>query len=1097
MVKINKTLKKELYSTIRINIKRFLSLVIIMFLGVGFYVGMKSNAPVLQNTMVKMFEEKELMDLQVMSLIGLSQNELDQIKDNIAGIEKIEGAYEQDVTISVQKKFNTEERNVNVAVHSYKPGNTLNKLELFGDLGNREIQNVDECIVDGSMGNAGFKLGDKIYLGDNFKYPEVTIVGFSRSPLYISSIDKGTTSLSSGKITYYMYVHEDNFKYDDIYTIGYIKLDTDLVAFTDEYNSYVSNIKTKIKKLSKKISQERYKSIIEDGNKELDKGFEEYYKNEKLVKEEIEKAEKQISDGEKQIANAEKQLMSDSEIDIYLASIEAQLQSAKAQLDSSKTTIQFIKQAMYDLSSTNIQGPGVKFTDTKEKLDKAGRTLTVLLQNYEQLQEELKNAKDSCSNVKDSTLKSICDRTISSIQIKIDNVSAQIENTRGEIIQLNRLLEYIESFDGMGFPDYSSYVVQMEKEYKESYNKYLSSLNEFNKAKSSLKPQIQAARKEIESKKIELENGKIELEQKKKDAENKLKEGYSELEKAQIQLKTLSNSDWYVFTRNDNASYSQYYDDIQRIDSIAKIIPVVFFLVAALVTASSITRMVKEERTKIGLLKSLGYTDKQVLYKYLFYTGIATLIGSVFGILVGILLFPNVFENIYSLMYFIPDLKYLINPWSIILALFFAFVSSVVVAYFTVRSSTKEKPYYLMRPKVEKVKGKTFIEKNKKMWKKLSFMKKISLRNIARSKGKSLMTILGVMGCTSLIIVGFEVRSSIGGLIYLQYGELWDVNSEFYYKDNLTTQEMFDEKQRIEASKEVEKTAISRIESIEMKNGNKTMSVYNLAVEDKNALYKLANLRNRKTKEKLEIPDDGVIITEKIAKIMDVKVGGNATYIDSNGNERTVKVVGIAENYLFHYIFMSKDYYEKLYGEEYKNNFLLVKYNDSSDLKEMNEFVNKENKFAGFLDMSDAEYSYNQVMEKFDIIIIIIIISAGLLAFVVLYNLSKINISERIREIATLKVLGFRAKEVNSYINNEMFTLIAIGIFIGLFSGYVLAQLVINTCEVDTVMFKRGMDITSYIYAVILTVIFALVIDLIVKKDLKEVNMVEALKSIE
>ena len=996
MVKMNKSLKKELLTTIKINIKKFISLTLIIFLGVAFYVGMKSNAPVLENTMINYFDEYKYMDIQVVSLIGLTNEELEKLEKTVAEIDIIEGGFSQDVIVSLKNENINEYQDYVLSVNSYNLNKKLNKVWI---LDGREPINTNEIVVDASLGKFGYEIGDTITIEhENIKEKDLVIVGIVRSPNFIS-IERGTTTLLNGKIDHFVYMNEDNFDYDGLYNRGNIRLNTDLKPFTDEYNKYVSKVVKKIEDASNEISKERKDKILNEKEKEYNEALNKFNTEKQKALKEIQDAKNKITQGEKDIVDAESKILSDKEVDLYLDNAKTKLDNAKATLDSSKATLDIAKQTI-----GNFDAPEMNLEYLKGKLTSAKNLLQEVNDTIDNLNKQISDKKKECSSISENILKKACEKTLQGLYDTLDENNVKAATLKKEIIQITDMIKYFENF-GSNASDLKSYISDMEKEYNNALKEYNKGLKEYNNASKNLKGQMQSARNTIKQKKQELENAKKILSEKEEEANIKFIDAENELAKARKTLDSLKNISWYVFDRTAKADYTQYYDDVQRVENISKILPFVFFLVAALVTGSSITRMVKEERMKIGILKSLGYSNKHVLIKYIYYTGLAAIIGIIFGLLFGIFGFPKVFATVYELLYFIPPLKYTAEIKHILVAIISALLSSIVVAYFVVKGSLTEQPYYLMRPKVEKKSKKTLLERNKRIWKKLSFMKKVAYRNVFRSIGKSLMTIFGIAGCTALIIAGFAAREALTSIIYKQYGNIFKLSGEFFYKSGLTQSEIYEEQKRVDNLEYVKATTLGATRFVHFDVGNdkklQTTVIVPQSLDEMNTFITYKDVYNKgKT---LSLTDDGVIITEKLAKLLKVKPGDDATFIDNDNNTYTVKVIGVCENYVYHYMYMTKEYYKKIYNVTPENNLLIVKYKDNINEDEANKEVISSGLYSNIILLKDAENQYNNIMEKFTIVMVVIIICAGLLAFVVLYNLAKINISERTREIATLK----------------------------------------------------------------------------------------------
>ena len=1103
MVRKKSTIKKELRSTIKLNIKRYISLILMIFLGTAFFIGMRINSSVLQNTMISYFEKYNYADIKVASPIGLSENDLYSIKNNVSNIETIEGKYYKEVVSNLKEKNSDKKTDKVFAVHSYSKSDKLNKVELIKG---KYIKRSNECLVDKTIRNLGYKIGDKIILNDDMLInKEYKIVGFISDPQYIS-IDKGTSDLLSGKIDYFIYVDKINFKTEDnLYVIADIKLKDKYKTFSNQYNNYLENNKKDIANKSKRISEKRKKQIIEEKSKELSDAEKEYNKKKAEVEKELSAGEAQIKDAERQINYAESQVMSDREIDAYLKAIKSNLDSSKAQLDTLKTTIDTANKALDDINSYGIND----VEELKSKLQTLQESIDATNASINSLKAFLEEYETTCRKATLPTLIEACNSTLEDLRIKMQEEEQSVAMMQQTMTELSELIAYVEEnqADSMPTPTpeqlseyqkYKQYVKDMENKYNQGLGKYNSALRDYNYAVANLRPQNSQAKATINSKKAQLESAKKEFESKKKKAYEELEKAYETIKENKKLLQNLDGLDWQVFTRNDSFGYSNYYNDTQKINNLSKVFPMLFFIVASLVTATSITRLIQEERSKIGILKSLGYSKKQIMKKYLYYSFTASIIGSVLGIITGVFVFPIIFVKIYSLLYFIPKIIYGLYIKQIVLAYILSLISTVVIAYLASKNMTDEKPSDLLRPKVIRNAKKTILEKNKKLWKKLAYIKRITYRNIFLSIGRSVMTIIGIAGCTTLIIASFGVRDSIQDVLNMQFNRIFDISVEFYYKSNLTQYEMEEERERVLSLDFIEHASLSRMEMSSVKYGKKSDGVYTIIPDDPKTLDNEIKLYNIKNKKKINLNNTkGAVITEKLAEVLNIKVGDKLEYTDSSSIKHSVKVSAIVENYISNYIYMNKDTYKKVYGYDSANNMLITKYKEGKDEQESTTEIFNSKKYSRFLSMIYYRNMTENVLKAFDVVLYIIIIAAGLLAFVVLYNLAKINISERITEVATLKVLGYDAKKINKYINYEINVLTYVGIVFGIIGGYFITDVIITTCELDFIMFYHGISYTSYILGIILTIVFSKVINLIVSQDLKSISITESLKSID
>ncbi len=589
----------------------------------------------------------------------------------------------------------------------------------------------------------------------------------------------------------------------------------------------------------------------------------------------------------------------------------------------------------------------------------------------------------------------------------------------------------------------------------------------------------------------------------KSDIENIAKERTkSEYERLKVK------SDWYVLDRNQNTGYASYSQDSERIANIGKVFPVVFFVIAALISLTSMTRMVEEQRVQIGTLKALGYTKVQIALKYIIYAVLATLIGGIIGMLLGFRILPEIIYNMYAMMYSMKDVVLEFNTGIAITGLGLALICTVGATITACYKELNLQPASLMRPKSPKAGKRVLLEKISWLWSKLKFTQKVTIRNVFRYKKRVSMTIIGILGCTALMVAGFGLRESVSNMIPLQYGEVFLYDMSITLKNEQTSDEIqkhIDEVCNIKTNdkdNDVTDAMAFNMQAVEILNKETKQDIQLIVPKKTEMLSDYIILENRVSKEKYSLSDNGVVITEKLAKLLDIKQGDKITIKNSNDKQAEVEVKGITRNYLMHYMYISPEYYESIFGEKVKYNTILLK--EQSEVRKSEESENKLGKkilensnISKVTFMSQTKSIFDEVMDNMTFVVWILIISAGLLAFVVLYNLANVNISERIRELATIKVLGFYDKEVYDYVGRETTILTIIGILIGLIAGYFLEMFILKTCELDILMFDTRISIWSYVYSASLTILFTLIVSVVTYFALKKIDMIESLKSVE
>ena len=589
----------------------------------------------------------------------------------------------------------------------------------------------------------------------------------------------------------------------------------------------------------------------------------------------------------------------------------------------------------------------------------------------------------------------------------------------------------------------------------------------------------------------------------KSDIENIAKERTkSEYERLKVK------SDWYVLDRNQNTGYASYSQDSERIANIGKVFPVVFFVIAALISLTSMTRMVEEQRVQIGTLKALGYTKVQIALKYIIYAVLATLIGGIIGMLLGFRILPEIIYNMYAMMYSMKDVVLEFNTGIAITGLGLALICTVGATITACYKELNLQPASLMRPKSPKAGKRVLLEKISWLWSKLKFTQKVTIRNVFRYKKRVSMTIIGILGCTALMVAGFGLRESVSNMIPLQYGEVFLYDMSITLKNEQTSDEIqkhIDEVCNIKTNdkdNDVTDAMAFNMQAVEILNKETKQDIQLIVPKKTEMLSDYIIVENRVSKEKYSLSDNGVVITEKLAKLLDIKQGDKITIKNSNDKQAEVEVKGITRNYLMHYMYISPEYYESIFGEKVKYNTILLK--EQSEVRKSEESENKLGKkilensnISKVTFMSQTKSIFDEVMDNMTFVVWILIISAGLLAFVVLYNLANVNISERIRELATIKVLGFYDKEVYDYVGRETTILTIIGILIGLIAGYFLEMFILKTCELDILMFDTRISIWSYVYSASLTILFTLIVSVVTYFALKKIDMIESLKSVE
>jgi putative ABC transport system permease protein len=610
----------------------------------------------------------------------------------------------------------------------------------------------------------------------------------------------------------------------------------------------------------------------------------------------------------------------------------------------------------------------------------------------------------------------------------------------------------------------------------------------------------------LNGKKADLEQGKSDLAEArqkladaKQDGNQELEDAKSKLDKAKQDIDDLETGKWTVLDRTEHYASAAYKNTVHQMRAIAAIFPVFFFMVAALVCLTTMTRMVDEQRGQIGILRALGYTQSQCTRKYLIYAGTATLIGALIGDVAGLLIFPSIIYNTWRMMYILPAMK-LDIPWTLIVLTDLCFLGVMLYTTWSAcHADMREVPAQLMRPKAPRLGKSTFIEKIPLIWNHLSFTWKVTIRNLIRYKKRFFMTVFGVAGCTALLITGYGIRDSIKTIATKQFEEIYRYDGTAEFSKDLSATEVDSVYQSYASRDDVADSMLLTGYSGKItSSGADDETAYVQVFDEPEDITHMYLLRTRVRHTPLSLGDDGVIINEKLAQNLNKKVGDTITVESKDGVRADVKISGICEMYVRHYVFMTKAYYKTVFGTAPADNTMALKMKGSlADSQSLQQELTSSSDFSGVEFFDVLLNNFNNMIKGLDVIVLVLIISSASLAGVVLGNLTNVNISERLREIATLKVLGFRRKEVENYIYKENNILTLIGSLIGVPLGIVLHYYIMHQVEMDYVMFGRQISLSSFLICIAMTLAFGMLVNLFMARRLHRIQMVESLKSVE
>lgn len=985
---LKKSLFKNNFKSINRTKRRFFSILIMAFLGVGFFSGLVATSPDMLDSLDRYADSSNLYDINILSTLGLTDDDIISIQ-GVEGVDKVYGTQSKDSLVKIDDQesickvieFN---ENINSPVV----------------IAGRNIENENECLLDPAIVRTGEGaesfIGKKIFLKnedmdseDNpiFTVKEFEIVGIAETPVYISS-ERGNTTLGNGTVSFYIFT-QDNVINMDYYTGLYVTVKGAKATVTnsDEYLKLVNSVIAKIENITETRENARYQSLVDDATKKINDAQKEFDDKKLEVDTELKDAESQIKKAEKQINSSEKQI-----------------EAAESEL------------ALHQKQAT---------------------------EQFEALANQIALAEQ---------------------QLEESTIDPAIKEMQKQEIERQK--------------------VELERAKQESSAKF-----------EEAQAEIASNKTEIKKGKNELSKNKEEFESKKQEAEDKLNEAQAKIDDAKEEINKIEKCKWYIQNRLDNSGYNNIFDAIKTMSNIARLFPAIFYLVAVLISLTSMTRMIEEERIEIGTLKALGYTNMQIISKYIIYSLLACIIGGVLGMTVGLYLLPTIVWSLYSMIYNMPHFYCTYRFGIGLIGIILAFICIGGATLLVARKELKQMPSVLMRPKPPKNGKKILLEKISFIWKRFNFSHKVTARNIFRYKKRAIMTVVGIAGCTGLMLTGFGIRDSVDDIPSAQF------NGIFKYDTSITlsnTNGLSDIEEYLKNNESIENfvevCATTGELSKESTSCNVTVFVPD-SLDNYNSVY---NLIDYQTEEAISISNEGIIITDKAAETLGVTVGDEITFIDGDDVQYQFKIENIAKNHVGHYVYMSKEIYENNF-KPYKTDIVYLNTKNISD-EAQNEILKNILNMDGVASVSSINalmQSVSDMLNTMNYVVLVLIVASAMLDFVVLYNLANINIAERQREIATLKVLGFHDNEVDNYINKENIIFTVLGIALGLILGTFLTSAIIGSIEIDVLKFMRNIKPISYVYSAVITLLFSFIVNFIIHFVLKKIDMIESLKSVE
>ena len=1140
---------KDVLRSVTHSLGRFLAIAGIVALGTGFYAGLRMTAPDMKLAADQFYDGTNLMDIRVVSTLGLTDGDLAALR-GVEGVAQVMGAYETDVMATVNdEQYAIRVHSLPAAAAESDTGDGVNAVSNAVDYLNRPVLvegswpvREGECVLSADkVMNTPTKIGDTVQITEGSQDVDdvlatrtYQVVGYVHSSYYVSSTSMGTTSLGSGSVQQFMFVPESDFSKDLPYTEAFVTVAgaADEFSGSDAYFERVHEVEDRIEALAPAREQARVDGLRADAQKELDEKRADYERERADAEQQLDDAQRQLDEAAAAIAENEQKLADaqaayDSgvaELASQRASAEAQLAEAERQLADGRTQTDAarpaIEQGQAQLAYAWAQWQqgadalAAGWGEWQRNSDAVDGGIATARRGIDALQAQIAGLDPADPNY-EATKKGL-EEKLSEVQAQMADLvqkRAALDGARGELEAQQQAVNAARgeldtqqaAFDAQK-AQFDAAVAQVEQGTADLASARSQADAQIAAAQQQLDEaaaQIASGRSQLEQGRADYEGGLAEYERQKADADAQFADAERQIADAQQKIDDLENPSWLVMDRDQNYGVASFESDANRVDSIAQVFPFIFFLVAALVALTTMTRMVEEERVLIGTFKALGYSRARIASKYLLYAAVASVTGSVLGIAVLSQVLPAVISEAYAIIYFVPHGPLPIDLGLAGLAAGLGVGVTLVATWAAVFATLRERPATLMLPRAPKAGKRILLERIAPLWRRLSFSWKVTFRNLFRYKKRFVMTVIGIAGCTALLLTGLGLQDAINDIIDKQYGEIVHYNAVVTTEDDLPTASQQELDDLLGAGGAVE--SFTRVQSASMvASGPDKADVHASVVvpEDPGGLADFLTVRTRVGHEPLSIGEDGVVLAEKLANELGVGVGDTVRLAEQdemgNATDKTfdLTVTGVMENYIYNYVFIGPGEYARMEGGQPAfSTYYAVTSSDAGERAQFNDAVRAIDGVKTVAYNDEVIDAYKSMLKSVGLIVIVLVVAAAALAFIVLYNLTNINITERQREIATLKVLGFTPREVSAYIYRETMLLSVIGCAVGLVLGVFMEGFVVVTAEVDQVMFGRTIHAASFVIAFLLTMLFTVLVMLAMRRKLARVDMVESLKS--
>ncbi len=1135
-------MRKNLLRTIRGSFGRFTAIMAIIALGAAIFVGLLTTKSDMVATGQKYMDEQNMFDLRLLSTYGWTDQEVDAVA-RMEGVACAEGAVSVDVIAS------SGDHDAVYKLHSIPE--QVSKVYL---LGGRMPQSPDECLVDGAKATDTV-LGTQFVISrdngeqtlDSLLYDTYTVVGYVSTPLYMD-ISRGNTSIGNGDVATYVYLMPEAFRVS-YYTEIAVRIQGSYAIYSDKFNNAMQDMAQALRPAVTVLAQDRFAALKAEGETEYSAGIRDYQQGLADYQQGREEVLRKLADGLKELEVAQTALDSNRKL---LEDGLQQLQQGQKLLDENALALLESRRVLYEAKADTYEKFAAASAELMGQYKAAATGMRQVEDGITELDSGIAQIQDGLTQAASGLQK--LDAAIALTKLQISPVESALElakqspETNGALIaeleaQLGRLNADLAEYEGQ-----RQQVVDAQAEYgamledlqtqrqtllktKKELEDGLNAINDgmlelqnnrtqaedqFAAAEAQLESgrlQLEASQKELDGRRTELEAGmealaearedleegraayaagKAEAERELADGQAKLEQARTALADARATLDAMAPAEVFILDRNTNVGYLALDNNSDIVAGVSRVFPAFFLLVAALVCITTMTRMVEEERTQIGIFKALGYSSGRIIGKYLFYAGSAAVLGCGLGVVLGSCIFPTILWDVYGLILNITPKVVLRINWPLCAAVVAVYTAvMMLVTWYCCRRTLREVPADLIRPKAPASGKKIWLE-YLPFWKRIGFLNKVMLRNVFRYRQRMLMMLVGIGGCTALLLTGFGLRDSIVNIAAEQFENVTTYDMEVYFSQAQSDAQQEEFRESLRA--DTDNILFFYQTSAELDFDNAVKEVSLIAAQEQIRDF----VHFRRGDEELGMPGPGeAFLTIGTAEALGVRTGDTVTLRCADQRSLTVKITGIYENKVYNYVVALPETLEAQWGQAPGSQMAYVSVRQGKDVHEAAARISGTANVANVSVSEDLARQVRSMLNALNAVVVTVVICAGALAVIVLYNLTNINITERIREIATIKVLGFRAGESAAYVFKENLLLSGMGVFVGLFAGRLLLEFVMSQINIDMVWFEAQLAPLSVVLSVILTMLAACVVDFVLYFKLEKINMAEALKSVE